>query len=171
MKTSKVVAIFSIATLTLQTSAFPQAASIITKLAAGALAGWGLYEIAHPEDVETKIQADVQRKLDQNKQRFFETIHPIGKAREIKVHEVSTRWKKSNPKNLKDLKGYSVVYTIYWSGLLTADGYTKAESYFDADVDRFIQTEVIATNGTTKSQAIGYATVFLTGFIGGLGIH
>jgi len=171
MKTTKLIAIFTAATLTLQPSAFPQAASIIKKLAAGALAGWGVYEFTRPTDVEAKLQANIQNKLEQNKQKFFEQIHLIGRAREIRVHEVSTRWKTSNPKNLKDLQGYSVVYTIYWSGPRTADGYTKATSYFDADVDRFIQTKVIATNGTTKSEAIGYATDFLTGFVGGLAIH
>jgi hypothetical protein len=169
MKTTRLLALV-LASLTFQQSAFPQAA-LITKLALGALAGWGVYEMVRPADVEAKLHADIQNKLNQNKQKFFDSIHPIGKAREIKVHEVSTQWKNSNPRNLKDLKGYRVVYTIYWSGPLITDGYTKAESYFDADVDRFTNTNVITSNGSTNSDYIDGAISILTILVGGLGIQ
>jgi hypothetical protein len=168
---NKNIAILSVALLITQPAAFSSAAGVFGKIALGALTGWGIYSAVNKGDIESTLQANIQKKLSQNKKELFKSIHPIGNAREVRVHEVHSQWRSQNPKTLKDLKGYSVVYTIYWSGPITADGYTKVESYFDADVDRFTQTRVLATNGTTKSDAMHFATEFLTGFVGGLGIN
>lgn len=167
MKYRHIISVILALAICTPTSAFAQWGRA-AKWAAGILAGWAAYEVLSKEDVETTLKKEISSRLSANKQKLFDAIHPTGKAKEVRLHSVSSKWKTSKPKSLKDLQGYTVVYTIFWEGPIIEDGYTKVASYFDADVDRFTGTQVLATNGITNSDAAEMITSFCQGFIGGL---
>ena len=49
--------------------------------------------------------------------------------------------------------GADVTFTIYWKGPITSDGYTKVAAHYDAQVQRWTRTTILATNGITNGQA------------------
>lgn len=131
-------------------------------------AGTAAYVILKPKDVEAALSKEIQARLDKDKEKLFHSVHPVGTGKSVKVHEVKTYWKTEEPKSIEDLEGYVVRYTIYWEGPIRKDGYTKLVSVFDAEVDRFTASEVQATNGITKDDAMTGLVAFMDGFVGGL---
>ena len=96
--------------------------------------------------------------------RIFENIHPIGTAKSVIVHDVTiTSWKPGHTaRRLEDVLQFTVRYTLYWKSPLTTDGYTKVSETFDTETQRYVQGQLLETNGMTKDDA-----AYLGGFIGG----
>ena len=118
-----------------------------------------------PEDV---ITAALQRAMNENKQNLFKAFHPVGTATRVEVHEVKIYWRNNRPsKNLNDMLGYDVRFTLYWRGPLTSDGFTKVVMRFDNESKRWVQSQVLATNGVTNEQAGDAAADFLKGLLEG----
>lgn len=157
--------------------AFAQGArgAIAKKVAAWLLGGAAVaggaaatYAVLNPKDVEAELAARIQRDLSNNKDKFFNKIHPVGKATSIKVHEVKSHWKTTKPRDLDDLVGFDVRYTIFWDGPIQKDGFTKLISTYDAEVGRYVDTNIIATSGITNDDAVNASISFLTGFVQGM---
>jgi len=161
MKT-RVIATIAIVAFSV-TSSFASPASTLSKWAFGGLLVWAGWTAFKPVDVEAKLAAKIQADLDTNKNAFFHKIHPVGTATSVKVHNVKSFWRVDNPKNLNDLQGFVVSYTIYWRGPIITDGYTKLASMYDGDIGRYTKSKVIETNGITNDDAMQGALAFLDG--------
>lgn len=120
------------------------------------------------ETLEESIANGFEVLANQNRQQIFNYIHPIGDAKNVKVHDVIvTSWKRGRPTGrLDDILQIEIRYTIYWRGPLTTDGYTKISSIIDMETERFVGGQILSTNGTTNEQvAFGF------GYIGGILLH
>lgn len=91
---------------------------------------------------ETKIKNAITRDLQSNPKQLFDAFHPVGTGRSVKVHSVQV-----------GRNGADVTFTIYWRGPITSDGYTKVAAHYDAQVQRWTRTTILATNGITNGQA------------------
>ena len=102
----------------------------------------------------------LENALNQNKQQIFDKLHPMGTAKSIKVHEVKIRWRNDTPSaDMNNIRGFTSRYTLYWQSPLIDDGFTKLASTYDAESQRYTDTQVLATNGITNSDAaatLGY---------------
>ena len=116
----------------------------------------GIFDfLKSPED---KLKDELQESFTQNKQSIFKEFHPVGTATKVVVHEVKIEWKSGRPSNnLDNAAGFGVVFTVYWRGPITTDGFTKAFGIFDNDSKRYVKWEIISTNGTTNEQAADVA--------------
>jgi len=120
--------------------------------------------------VEQRIANNCQSLLTRDKQAVFDQLHPIGTAKSIVVHEVNVdSWKHGKATNQEsDIIRFTVRYTLFWEGPITTDGYTKIESTYDMESQRWT-TKVLGTNGTTnedvKSGAISFGVEFLKGLL------
>jgi len=121
--------------------------------------------------VEDRLKAILEIAANRNKQQIFASIHPVGTAKSVVIHDVTViSWKQGRPTNrLEDALKFTVRYTLYWQSPLTTDGYTKVSQSYDAEVQRYIAGEILVTNGVTNSDAayaIGYAAgTILSGVI------
>lgn len=116
---------------------------------------------APSQRIEDLIAAQIQAAVTANKQQIFDRIHPIGEAQSVKVHDVTiTSWKHGQATNTPDdILQFTVRYTLYWKGPITTDGYTKITETFDTETGRYINSQILATNGSTNQEvgeAIGY---------------
>ena len=85
---------------------------------------------------------------------IFNGFHPVGTAKGVTVHDVAITWKHGQPTNrLNDVQAYNVRFTLYWEGPITRDGFTKIGATFDAESQRWIGSQIVATNGVTNQQA------------------
>lgn len=91
---------------------------------------------------ESKIQNAITRDLQNSPQQLFNAFHPVGTAKYVKVHSVKV-----------ERQGADATFTIYWKGPMTSDGYTKVAAHYDAQVQRWTHTAILATNGITNAQA------------------
>jgi len=105
-----------------------------------------------PVAVEQIIANDMQRLANVQKQKIFQSIHPIGTAKSIVVHDVTiTAWKGGNATSrFEDILQYTVRYSLYWEGPVTKDGFTKVSQTYDAETQRFVSFQILATNGITN---------------------
>lgn len=105
--------------------------------------------------VEAIIMAAVQKGADENKQKIFDSIHPVGTARSVKVHDVTiTAWKHGIDTNrFEDILQFTARYTVYWEGPIEKDGYTKLSQTYDAEAQRYAAPQILATNGITTQDA------------------
>ena len=96
-------------------------------------------------------------------------MHPVGTAKSVKVHDVTVdQWKNGNKTNSeKDIIQFTVRFTIYWSGPITKDGYTKATQTYDEESDRWIGGKILSTNGVTNTEVKEGAIEFGVGFLQG----
>lgn len=108
-----------------------------------------------------------QKTCNNSKQQIFDSIHPIGTAKNITVHEVTVdSWKNDQVGNKRsDIRQFTVIYTIYWEGPITKDGFTKVSEQWDNESQRSISQKILATNGITKND-IGYGIGFGLGVLG-----
>ena len=74
------------------------------------------------------------------------------------MHEVE-------PFHSDTVHGYRARCTLYWSTLLTDDGYTKFSFIYDREANRTVSLNVIATNGVQK-QEVESAMGQIAGFVG-----
>jgi hypothetical protein len=111
---------------------------------------------------EEKLTAQVVAVIDTNKQSIFDSFHPVGTAKSVKIHDIGFKWKNNKPSDKPgDLLQVNVRYTVYWDGPIQKNGYTKIEAMFDAESERW-SGKVLATSGITKDE-VGYAVGFAIG--------
>lgn len=91
--------------------------------------------------------------LNQNKQSFFDSLHPIGTAKSIKLNSVTA-----------EAPYVTIRMTVFWEGPITKDGYTKVIFRYDSEVERITGLEIEDTNGLTNED-IGYAAGSVLGAI------
>ena len=108
------------------------------------------------ESRESKIKASIADNIKSHPQRLFNAFHPVGTAKSVKVHSVQLSGNNAN-----------VVFTIFWQGPFTKDGYTKIAAHYDGDIQRWTGAQILATNGTTNRDVGDFAIGFLDGFING----
>jgi len=111
---------------------------------------------------EERLTALVTQAVDANKQSIFDSVHPVGTAKSVKVHDVTFKWK-NNKQSEKDgdLLQIDMRYTIYWDGPVQKNGFTKIAASFDAESERW-SGSVLATSGITKAD-VGYGIGFALG--------
>lgn len=119
--------------------------------------------------VEQSMLAELQKAAEQNKQAIFRSIHPVGTAKNIVIHDLTvTAWKNGRATNrYEDIRQFTTRYTIYWEGPIVKDGYTEVTQTFDTEVKRYVACKILATNGITNADAGDAALNFLGGFIEG----
>ena len=104
--------------------------------------------------IEDVIAAELEQALNQNKQMIFNGFHPVGTAKAVKVHDIAITWKHGQPTNrVQDIQAYNTRFTMYWEGPVTKDGFTKVSANFDAESQRWVGSQILATNGTTNREA------------------
>lgn len=116
--------------------------------------------------LEEMMAEQLQKLAQKGKQATFDNIHPVGTAKSIKVHAVEILgWKNGIRTNrMEDIVQFKVRYTLYWSGPVTDDGFTKIEAIYDAESQKCVSSQILATNGVTNGQAaeaVGYAAGML----------
>ncbi len=117
---------------------------------------------AYATSIHEELVAGMSSLLDQQKQQIFDAVHPVGKAKKVKLHELTIKWKNDKESNREeDILAITVRYTLYWEGPITTDGYTKISSTFDTESERW-SGQVLATNGTTNDE-VGAAVVNIGG--------
>lgn len=99
---------------------------------------------------------------DRQPQTWFKDLHPIGTAKNIKVHEVKLQTKDGTT------TGITIRFTLYWQGPITTDGWTKVKTFYDCETERYTQVEIEATNGKTNSDIGKFLKDFAVGFGAGL---
>lgn len=97
--------------------------------------------------------------MNQNRQQIFESLHPVGTALRVDVHEAELVTSPAGEPLLQ------IRYTIYWQGPLTRDGVTKVLQVVDLESNRPHRPEILATNGVTNAQATDLSLVFLEAFM------
>jgi hypothetical protein len=114
--------------------------------------------------IEQVLGAEIQKDLNQNKQKLFTNIHPVGTAKSVTLHDVTvTAWKRGQDTNrFEDVQQFTVRFTLYWEGPITKDGYTKIASTYDVESQRYTSGQILATNGMTNQDA-GNAALGLFG--------
>ena len=81
----------------------------------------------------------------------FHSIHPAGEGVSIKVTDVDIDWKDGSlQKDAKDIRKYSIAYTLYWHGVVTTSGWTKMRLSYNANLGQVTDHTVIETTGTTN---------------------
>lgn len=150
-----------------------KAYSIITAIylaiTIGAPAHAGILDFFKSKSPEDTLKEELHKGFNSNRQKLFDCFHPVGTAKSVEVHEVKIAWKNDRgTKDAKNMLGYTVRFTIYWRGPVTADGFTKVIALFDNESKRYIESKILATNGVTNDQATGAATDFLGGLLEGL---
>jgi hypothetical protein len=107
-------------------------------------------DIAFSDDAFARI---IEFRINHQKQKVFDVLHPTGTAKKIVVHECKMEWKTPKPTdNLEDMTKFTLRYTLYWEGPVEKDGYTKISTTFDNEVKRYTETQVLATNGVTNKE-------------------
>jgi hypothetical protein len=110
----------------------------------------------HPvPDLPQLIASELQKGFNENKQRIFDSVHPVGTARNVVIHEVTINaWKHGKATNrAEDVQQFTVRFTVYWEGPVTKDGFTKLNAIYDTEAQRYVSTEILATNGMTNTEA------------------
>lgn len=107
------------------------------------------------EALEAELGAMLTAFVAEQRQQIFNALHPTGTVTDSKVHEAKvTKWRKGVATNRpEDIAEFVVRYTIYWEGPVTRDGFTKIAQTYDAEVGRYIRSEILATNGITNEEA------------------
>jgi hypothetical protein len=83
---------------------------------------------------------------------LFQSIHPVGTGVSIKVTEVAIDWKEgSSRKDAKDIRKYSIAYTLFWHGLIAPTGWTKMQLTYNANLGQVTDHKIVQTTGTTNS--------------------
>lgn len=121
----------------------------------------GRRSIPAPPKIEETLLARLQPAFSQNRQKFFDSLYPVGTATGLAVHEVSvTAWKNDWPSNRAgDIRQLTVCYTLYWTDPLRSDGYTTIRLLFDTAAGRCLEEQVQATNAAAHTEAgevVGY---------------
>jgi hypothetical protein len=94
-------------------------------------------------------------------QDIFKSIHPVGRATGTKLHDLEVKWRNDIRTNREsDILAIGVRYSVTWEGPINKDGFTKLYSVYDAELERIIGTDLLATNGVTNgdvAEGVGIA--------------
>lgn len=145
------------------------ALAIYLSLTAAAPSNAGVLDWFRSKPLGEAIKENLQSRFNTNRQQIFKSFHPVGTATSIEVHNVQIAWK--NPdgaKNLNNMAGFAVRFTIYWRGPLTADGFTKVVAAFDNESKRYLESKILATNGVSNAETANAAANFLGGLLEGM---
>lgn len=84
---------------------------------------------------------------------LFQSIHPVGQGVGIRVTGVDIDWKEgASRKDAKEIRKYTINYTLYWHGVLTRTGWTKMSMSYNANLGEVTDHRVVETTGTTNAQ-------------------
>lgn len=118
------------------------------------------YVMRPPPPIEPVLIAMLSPVLNQRRQEIFNSIHPVGVAKEVKIHDIDVDWKRGERTNrIEDIKTFTIRYTVFWEGPITKDGYTKIATTYDAELERYTNTKILSTNGITNAtvfEAVGF---------------
>ena len=85
---------------------------------------------------------------------IFGSIHPVGTGVSVRVTEIDIDWKENaTRKSAKDIRKYTIGYTLYWHGLITPTGWTKMSLTYNTNLEQVTEHKVIQSTGTTNKQA------------------
>ena len=85
---------------------------------------------------------------------IFSSIHPVGSGVSVRVTEIDIDWKENaTRKTAKDIRKYTIAYTLYWHGLITPTGWTKMSLTYNANLEQVTEHKIIQSTGTTNKEA------------------
>ena len=85
---------------------------------------------------------------------IFRSIHPVGTGVSVRVTEIDIDWKENaTRKDAKDIRKYTIAYTLYWHGLITPTGWTKMSLTYNANLGQVTEHKIIQSTGTTNKEA------------------
>lgn len=85
---------------------------------------------------------------------IFRSIHPVGTGVSVRVTEIDIDWKENaSRKDARDIRKYTVAYTLYWHGLITPTGWTKMSLTYNANLGQITAHKIIQSTGTTNREA------------------
>jgi len=80
--------------------------------------------------------------------------HILATANDVELQEFMLVDKNAKPTDKTDnAVGFGIVFTIFWQGPVTKDGYLKLFAYYDVSLRTFSKVEVVATNGVLNEDA------------------
>ncbi len=110
---------------------------------------------------EQRALEQLTQDFNTHRQQLFNAIHPRGTAKSVVVHEVIPISAAGGQQQ------FGVRVTIFWSGLVTQDGFTKLFLTYDSELNRWIGVEVLETNGVTNADVAQGMGEFAIGFLKG----
>lgn len=85
---------------------------------------------------------------------IFGSIHPVGTGVSVRVTEIDIDWKENaTRKDAKEIRKYTIDYTLYWYGLITPTGWTKMSLTYNANLGQLTEHKIIQSTGTTNREA------------------
>jgi len=103
---------------------------------------------------EEKLQESVAKWLKGSKQQIVVKYHILATANDVELQEFMLVDKNAKPTDKTDnAVGFGIVFTIFWQGPVTKDGYLKLFAYYDVSLRTFSKVEVVATNGVLNEDA------------------
>lgn len=107
--------------------------------------------------LESELNAPVQLSdgtMEFGADSIFQAIHPVGTGVSVRVTEIDIDWKENaTRKEAKDIRKYTIAYTLYWHGLITPTGWTKMSLTYNANLGRVTEHKIIQSTGTTNREA------------------
>jgi hypothetical protein len=107
--------------------------------------------------LESELNAPVQLSdgtMEFGADSIFQAIHPVGTGVSVRVTEIDIDWKENaTRKEAKDIRKYTIAYTLYWHGLITPTGWTKMSLTYNANLGQVTEHKIIQSTGTTNREA------------------
>ena len=89
------------------------------------------------------------------KQPIIDRHYFFVKSNNIKLHDIKINWRTPSPtNNPRDLKTLSINFTIYWEGPLEKDGFTRFDSLWDCEIERFTDFKILTSSGNVTRKEI-----------------
>lgn len=107
--------------------------------------------------LEAELNAPVQ--LNDGTVKFgadsiFSSIHPVGNGVSVRVTDIDIDWKENaSRKDAKDIRKYTIGYTLYWYGIITPTGWTKMSLSYNANLGQVTEHKILESTGTTNKEA------------------
>jgi hypothetical protein len=98
-----------------------------------------------PRQAKQSLESQLQSVMRNDMQMYFDQVHPVGTATDLKLHSVSMIQTDIGP-------AADFIYTVYWEGPVQKDGFTKCRWLFDLESERTQDLIVLQTNGITNDQ-------------------
>jgi hypothetical protein len=107
--------------------------------------------------LESELNAPVQLSdgtMEFGADSIFQAIHPVGTGVSVRVTEIDIDWKENaTRKDAKDIRKYTIAYTLYWHGIITPIGWTKMSLTYNANLGQVTEHKIIQSTGTTNREA------------------
>jgi hypothetical protein len=86
--------------------------------------------------------------------RIFSAIHPAGTGVSVRVTDIDIDWKENaTRKDTRDIRKYTIAYTLYWHGIITPTGWTKMSLSYNANLGQITEHKILQSTGTTNREA------------------